>query len=124
MKRYNLLTSVIVLLITGFFLTAFQNQKINITGKWTLAVETSAGNGSPVLVLKQENDTLITGSYTGLFGETALKGTIKGNKIDIKIPTDMVTMQYIGTVDNSTMKGKVIYSVSELGEGTFTGEKQ
>jgi len=123
MRKKHTLTSVMVLLFTGFFFVAFQTQKINITGKWNLNVETPAGSGNPVLVLKQENDTLITGTYSGLFGETQLKGTISGNKIDITIPTDMVTMQYQGTVENETIKGKVIYNVSEIGEGTFTAVK-
>jgi len=123
MKRQNYLTAFTALLIAGFFLAAFQTQKINITGKWNLVVETSAGSGNPVFTLKQENDTLITGTYAGLFGETALKGTIKGDKINITVPTELVTMQYIGTLENETIKGKVIYSVSDIGEGTFTGER-
>ena len=121
MKKKYLLSSVMVMLIAGFLLVAFQTQKVNITGKWNLHVETPAGGGDPVLILKQENDTLITGTYTGLFGETDLEGTIYGNKIDIKVPTDMVTMQYQGTIENETMKGKVKYNLSEIGEGTFTG---
>ena len=123
MKKIKPISILAALMLTGIILTAFQKQQSILTGTWKLHVETNAGSGDPVLVLKQENDTLITGTYTGLFGESKLTGSYKGDQVNIVIPTDNVKMQIKGKVEGKTMKGKVTYSVSELGEGTFTGIK-
>jgi hypothetical protein len=96
----------------------------NVTGSWTLTVETQGGSGSPTFEFKQAGEEL-TGTYKGQFGESPLKGTVKGNEIKFTIKIDAqgqaLEIQYEGTVDGSTMKGKV--KLGELGEGTFTGKK-
>lgn len=123
MKKKNLLLSVF-LVSAVLALLAFQPQKTDISGKWILTLELSLGTFNPVLDLKQENDTIITGKYSGMFGEIPLKGTLKGNEFVIVVPiqeTEKMTLK--GTVDNKIIKGKVTYTVSTLGEGTFTGEK-
>ena len=110
------------LLAAGLTLVSFTSLQTNLTGTWNMAVITSQGSGNPTLVLKQEKDTIITGTYTGLFGELPLKGTLKGDKIDLVIKSTDVTMEYIGTVNGNSMTGKVVYT--GLGEGTFTGKKK
>ena len=96
----------------------------NVTGSWTLTVETQAGSGSPTFEFKQAGEEL-TGTYKGQFGESPLKGTVKGNEIKFTIKISAqgqdLEIQYDGTVDGSTMKGKV--KLGELGEGTFSGKK-
>ncbi len=87
-----------------------------------MTVETSAGSGTPVFVLKQENDTLITGTYKGQFGEAPVNGTIKFNKINLKFSASDLAMEYTGTVDGNSMKGKVVFGT--MGEGTFTGTRK
>ncbi|MCJ7446557.1 MAG: hypothetical protein MUO72_02585 [Bacteroidales bacterium] len=87
-----------------------------------MSVETGQGSGNPVIVLKQVNDSIITGTYSGQFGEAPLKGTLKGSKINLQISASEVTMEYVGTVDGNRMKGKVIFAT--YGEGTFTGIKK
>lgn len=101
---------------------AFQAQPAKVTGTWTMAVETSAGSGTPVFVLKQENDTLITGTYTGQFGEAPVRGTIKVNKINLIFTASDVDIEYTGIVDDNSMKGKVVFGT--MGEGTFTGTRK
>ena len=97
---------------------------VNVTGKWTMAVETQAGTGSPTFDLKQEGDT-VTGSYVGQLGQAPVTGTVKGNEVTLTYKVSgqgqEITVIYSGTVDGDTMKGKV--SLGELGEGTFTGKK-
>lgn len=123
MKRKNLLLSVLVIsALSALF--AFQPQKTDISGKWILTLELSLGTFNPVLDLKQENDTLITGKYSGVFGEIPLKGTLKGNEFVIVVPIqEPEKMTLKGTVDDKMIKVKVTYTVSTLGEGTFKGEK-
>jgi hypothetical protein len=98
--------------------------KIDVTGPWSVTVETEAGSGSPSFNFKQEGEKL-TGKYKGLLGEFDLTGTVKGDKIEFSFKaTGQVegVVNYTGTTDGKTMKGKV--SLAGLGEGTFSGKKQ
>ena len=97
----------------------------NVNGEWNLTVETPQGTGTPSVIFKQDGENL-TGTYKGRFGESSLKGTIKGN--DIKFSTTIspqgqdIVIDYTGTVDGDTMKGKAKFG--EMGEGNFTGKKK
>jgi hypothetical protein len=98
--------------------------KIDLTGAWSVTVETEAGSGNPSFTFKQEGEKL-TGKYKGQLGEFDLTGTVKGDKVDFSIKvTGQVegVVTYAGTTDGKTMKGKV--SLAGLGEGTFSGKKQ
>ena len=101
---------------------SFQAQPAKVTGTWNMAVETSAGSGTPVFVLKQENDSILTGTYNGQFGEAPVKGTIRVNKINLKFSASEMDIEYTGTVDGNSMKGKVVFGT--MGEGTFTGTRK
>ena len=97
----------------------------NVSGEWNLTVETANGTYTPSVVFKQDGETL-AGTYKSQFGETSLKGTIKGNEIKFSFTIspqgqDLV-IEYSGTVDGDTMKGKAKFG--EAGEGTFTGKKK
>jgi len=97
---------------------------VNVTGTWTMAVETQAGTGNPTFTLKQEGAT-VTGQYKGQLGEAPVTGTVKGNELTLNYKVSAqgadLSVTYTGTVDGDTIKGKV--SLGELGEGTFTGKK-
>ena len=98
--------------------------KTDVTGAWNVTVETEAGSGNPSFTLKQEGEKL-TGRYKGMLGEFDVTGTVKGDKIEFSFKaTGQVegSVNYAGTTDGKTMKGKV--SLAGLGEGTFTGKKQ
>ena len=87
-----------------------------------MAVETSAGSGSPEFDLKQPNDTTIEGSYRGQLGESTVTGTLKGNKVYLVFSISGNNIEYEGVVEGDTMKGKV--KLGTMGEGTFTGRKK
>ena len=94
--------------------------KVDVTGKWNFAVETSGGAGSPKFEFKQDGEKL-TGSYEGQLGSAKLTGTVKDNKIEFKFSVELGEITYSGEVqDDGTMKGKV-----KLGDfdGTFTGKR-
>jgi hypothetical protein len=98
--------------------------KVDLTGAWSVTVETEAGSGNPSFTFKQEGEKL-TGKYKGLLGEFDVTGTVKGDKVDFSFKaTGQVegVVTYSGTTDGKTMKGKL--SLAGLGEGTFTGKKQ
>jgi hypothetical protein len=99
---------------------------INITGEWSVTVETSAGSGSPSFTFKQEGEKL-TGMYKGQFGESPLTGTVKGADINFTIKINAqgqdLTIVYSGKIESKdSMKGKV--ALGELGEGTWTGKRK
>lgn len=98
---------------------------IDVTGKWDLAVETAAGSGTPEFIFKQDGEKLI-GTYKGVLGEAAVTGSLKGTEITFSFKGNaqgqVLTVDYSGSVDGAKMKGKV--KLGELGEGTFTGQKQ
>jgi hypothetical protein len=98
--------------------------KIDVTGSWSVTVETEAGSGNPSFTFKQEGEKL-TGHYKGLLGEADLTGTVKGDKIEFsfKVTSQIEgTVTYSGETDGKTIKGKV--SLAGVGEGTFSGKKQ
>jgi len=98
--------------------------KTDVTGAWSVTVETEGGSGNPSFTFKQEGEKL-TGKYKGLFGEFDVTGSVKGDKIEFSFKaTGQVegVITYAGTTDGKTMKGKV--NLAGIGEGTFTGKKQ
>lgn len=96
----------------------------NVTGTWTMNVETPQGSGSPTFTLTQEGKD-ITGTYEGYFGEAPVTGTIEGDEVTLSIEVTAqgqdVKVDYIGTVDGDTMSGQVVFG--EFGEATFTGTR-
>lgn len=97
---------------------------IDVSGDWDAEVQTDQGSGNPSFTLKQDGEKL-TGNYKGMLGESALTGTVKGDKIEFsfKVSGQLEgTVTYTGTTDGKTMKGKV--ALAGIGEGTFTGKKK
>lgn len=95
----------------------------DISGTWQGKVETEMGSGSPVFVLKQNGEKL-TGTYAGALGEAPLRGTVKGQDVQLEIEVQGAKVVYSGTLDASgqTMKGKV--DLAGMASGTFTAQKQ
>lgn len=108
----------------AFISTAAMAADVNVTGLWTMQVETQAGSGSPTFDLKQEGST-VTGQYKGQLGEAPVTGTLQGNELTLTYNVSgqgmKLTVTYTGTVEGDSIKGKV--SLGELGDGTFTGKK-
>jgi hypothetical protein len=113
------------LLAVGAFTIAQVAAAADVTGTWIMAVQTSAGSGSPTFVLVQKGDAL-SGSYKGQLGEAQVTGTVKGDDVTLEYTVDSqagsLAVKYSGKTDGKTMSGKV--SLGQLGEGTFTGTKQ
>ena len=123
MKRTRKLSIAIIFIFAAVLTVAAQAK--NVTGNWKLTIETPNGPGTPSLVLKQEGEKL-TGTYKGRFGESPLEGTIKGNEIKFTVKVNAqgneLEIEYAGTVEGDTMKGKGKFG--EFGEGTFSGKKE
>ena len=94
----------------------------DVTGKWTFNVETAAGNGSPTFVFKQTGEKL-TGTYHGQFGEAALTGTVKGDKVEFTFGMEPLVAKYSGSIEGGTkMSGTCDYGEA-AGKGKFTATK-
>jgi len=103
---------------------AQSSDKVDVTGTWAFAVETSQGSGSPTFTFKQDGEKL-TGQYKGAFGEAPLTGTVKGNAIEFsfKVTGQLeATITYKGTMEKSSGKGTL--SIPEVGSGTWTAKRQ
>ena len=113
------------LLAIAAFTLAQLASAADVTGTWIMAVETSAGSGSPTFILVQKGEAL-SGSYKGQLGEAQVTGTVKGDEVTIEYNVEgqggSLAVKYSGKTDGKTMSGKV--SLGQLGEGTFTGKKQ
>ena len=100
--------------------------KIDVTGKWTFQVETTAGGGTPTFTFKQDGEKL-TGHYSGQLGEADLTGSVKGQDIRVAFGVDVqglhIDVVYAGTIESKdAMKGTV--KLGDLGDGTFSGKRQ
>jgi len=111
-----------ILSLTAIAFIPVNNQKPKIAGTWDMNVQSSMGNGTPVMTLKQDNDTLISGTYNGQLGEAPVKGVIKGLDVMLEFNISGNIIQYTGVIDGDNMKGKVKFG--SLGEGTFTGKRR
>ncbi len=112
------LSTILLLLLSTFSVSA---QAVDVSGKWNMKVETSAGSGTPVFVLKQTGET-VTGTYTGQLGEATVTGTSKEKEIKLEFKAGEYNVVYTGTVEGNTMKGKV--AIGDVAQGTFSGMKE
>lgn len=100
-------------------------QANNVTGEWTFTVQTDQGGGTPTITFKQDGEKL-AGKYVGQLGTADLTGTVKGDAIKFTFTLDIQGQQapvnYEGTVEKNTMKGKL--DIGGMVNGTFTATKK
>ena len=126
MKRFRKHIITVIAITTAAFIAIFTvSAQTNVSGNWKLTLETPNGTGNPSLVLKQDGEKL-TGTYKGRFGDSALEGTVKGKDIKFSFKVNAqgneLQVEYAGTVDGDTMKGKAKFG--DMFEGNFTGKKE
>ncbi|GEO11251.1 hypothetical protein [Segetibacter aerophilus] len=121
MKKAFCIVSLSTILLLLFSTLSVSAQAIDVSGKWNMKVETSAGSGTPIFVLKQAGEK-ISGTYTGQLGEAPVSGTLKEKAIKLEFKVGDYNVVYTGTIEGNTMKGKV--AIGDAAEGTFTGTKE
>jgi hypothetical protein len=109
--------------LAGLVLAAALLLGADVSGTWNFNVETDAGSGTPVFILKQNGDKL-TGTYSGALGEAQVAGTVKGEDVTIEFEVQGAKILYTGKLDSDarTMKGKV--DLAGMASGTFTATKK
>jgi len=98
----------------------------DVTGTWSVEVQTDMGTGTPVFTFKQDGEKL-TGTYSGQLGEAKVAGTLKGDAIEFWFEAapagEKLTVKYSGKLEGENrMKGTV--DLGGLARGTFTGAKK
>jgi hypothetical protein len=100
---------------------------LNVTGKWSMALEMSMGTGTPSLELKQDEEKL-TGTYTGRYGTFKLQGTLKDRQIrfwfNMEAEGTAVEMSFAGELaaDGQSMKGTA--EIGGVGDATWTAKRE
>lgn len=117
----NIKLFLVVLLVFSVSSTFAQN-KADLTGAWVFTVETDQGSGTPTFNLKQDAEGKLTGTYEGQLGATDVKGTVKENAFRIEFTVQDNLIVYDGTLENETVRGKVVLGTLAL--GTFTGKRK
>ncbi len=119
MRKINFI--LFVLFFTGSSPLLAQD-KTDLTGTWTLDVQTDMGSGTPTFVLKQDAEGKITGTYEGQLGESEVTGSIKENAFHIEFSVQGNLVKYDGKVENGAMSGNM--EIGTAASGTFTGKRK
>jgi hypothetical protein len=95
----------------------------DVSGTWEAKVKLGDQTGSPTFTLQQAGESL-TGTYSGVFGEAPVTGTVKGDNVTIDFEVSGYKIHYAGKLDSAgkSMEGTVDYG--ELGSGTFTATRK
>ncbi len=99
---------VVWLLLTSCLMAA------DVTGVWELTVQTSLGSGSPTLDLNQQGEKLTGTLHSPIFGDVAVKGTVKENRIEFtgqaEVDGTRIKITYKGAIESDkAMKGVASY---------------
>jgi hypothetical protein len=114
-KPLVLLAAVGLLAITVF--------AADLSGTWNTVVTTSAGNGTPTFVLKQDGEKL-SGTYTNQFGSSPLTGTIKYGDVKIEVVLGGTKATYVGKIDTAGTKIEGTCDYGGQVSGTFIASKK
>lgn len=124
MKTLMLLTCVVVLVLA---LPARSHaQSLDVSGEWTMAVNTDNGQVAATLVLKQDGEK-VTGSIRSEMGEQTLEGTMKEKTLSFVFvfpapDGSNMTVTMTGAVDGTSIKGT--YDAGGMMAGEWTATKK
>lgn len=109
------------LMWTGRVMAADEPAKV--AGTWEMTYEGPRGTRTQTLTIQQDGSA-IKGTAKGQRGEAPLEGSVTGNNIKFTItretPNGTFTLEYSGTVEADSMKGKVH---SERFDGEWTAKR-
>lgn len=102
-----------------------QAKGADLSGEWVLTTESQMGAQDAVMTVRQTGHAL-AGTIKDRGGTVDYTGSVHGAAVafDFKINvqgTDL-KLDYDGTVEGDTMKGKAVFG--QFGEGTFTAKRK
>jgi autotransporter translocation and assembly factor TamB len=120
-----LLLAVVLFAAPAVAQDAAKAAKVDITGQWTMTVESPQGQMTITANYKQEGETL-TGNHVSEMGEAPLKGTVKGNEMNYTLTMDMGGQQFSivhkGKVDGDTITGTA--ELGDMGNMSFVAKRK
>lgn len=102
------------LVTTAFLLALGSAGAADVTGKWSLSIDSGAAHSNTELDLKQEGSKL-SGTYKGSGSESPLKGSVKGDAIEFTVAVGNRKMIFKGSASGSSMSGTM--EMAGLDEG-------
>jgi hypothetical protein len=113
----------VLLILAGSALAADETAKV--AGTWEMTSEGPNGPRTQTLTIQQDGGT-IKGTLKGTRGESPLEGTVTGNKLSFTVKRqtqdgDTMVIEYSGTVDGNSIKGKV--HSERFGDRDFTAKR-
>ncbi len=97
----------------------------DLTGNWVLTTESPMGAQDSDMTVTQTGQAL-AGKLESPMGTVDYTGTINGNAVDFGFTMSVqgtdLKLDYSGTVEGDTMKGKAVFG--SFGEGTFTAKRK
>jgi hypothetical protein len=100
--------------------------RVDVTGKWSFSVESSAGNGSPTVTFVQKGDSLKGQYISQALGTHDFSGTIKAGKIAFGFNAESggqaFSMAFSGVMeDKDSMSGAIDFA--GMATGSFAGKR-
>lgn len=100
-------------------------KKTDVTGRWTLTVQSDAGKQQLQLDLEQDGSK-VDGTYSDAFGKADLSGSIEDDELEltmhVEVPKQELVVTFTATVQADTMQGTVKYG--DLGSGKFNAVRK
>jgi len=98
----------------------------DVSGNWSFAVTLGgAGSGVAEIVMTQEDEGEISGSYSGQLATGAIAGSHEGDNFEFAISNESIGVEivYRGELeDDGTVKGFVLVQGQSM--GSFTGTRK
>lgn len=95
----------------------------DVSGTWTFTVDIAGmGSGTPTVVMVQDAEGGITGTYSGQLGNAPITGKAAGSDFEFVISSDAGSVTYKGAVkEDGSVAGTL--DLGGMASGTFTGKK-
>ena len=97
----------------------------DLSGEWILTTDTQFGSQDSTMTVAQTGQAL-AGKVSSEMGSVDYTGTLTGSAIafgfSIEVQGTELRLDYSGTVEGDTMKGKTV--LGSFGEGTFTAKRK
>ena len=101
------------------------DEPAKVAGAWEVKSESRSDPMTQTMTITQDGGS-IKGTLTGRRGEAPLEGTVTGNKLSFTVKRetqsgDTLVMEYTGTVEGDSIKGKV--HSERFGDREFTAKR-
>lgn len=114
-----------ITVVVALLLSSMAAYAEDVSGSYTIAIETPNGNLDATLTMKQDGDKL-AGSVISQLGESPITGTAKATEVEFTMTVDIngqsQTLKYSGKVEGDKISGSI--RVGDQGELKFSGTKK